>query len=162
MSKKGGIEALSEFNNVPLTYAGFQSIDTITRDLKHAVNYSDLLILPVPSFAQEPLFIEMLPYLRNGQTIMLMPGNYGSLVLNKIKNEYGYKHLNITFVDAISIPWATRIGSAQLAILGMKEFLPVSAFPASETQNAIAKLQEVMPLPLIALENVICAGLEKY
>ncbi|WP_305368641.1 NAD/NADP octopine/nopaline dehydrogenase family protein [Photobacterium leiognathi] len=161
IEQKGGIEALSEFNNVPLTYAGFQSIDTITRDLKHAVNYSDLLILPVPSFAQEPLFIEMLPYLRNGQTIMLMPGNYGSLVLNKIKNEYGYKHLNITFVDAISIPWATRIiGSAQLAILGMKEFLPVSAFPASETQNAIAKLQEVMPLPLIALENVICAGLE--
>lgn len=161
IEQNGGIEALAEFNSVPLTYAGFQAIDTVTRDLQTAVEYSDLLILPVPSFAQEPLFIDMLPHLKNGQIIMLMPGNYGSLVLNKIKNEHGYSDLDITFVDAISIPWATRIiGPAQLAILGMKEFLPVAAFPASQTQYAIEQLQAVMPLPLTPLKNVICAGLE--
>ncbi|MGR5079665.1 nopaline dehydrogenase [Photobacterium swingsii] len=158
---RGGIEALSSFNDVPLTYAGFQKIDKVTRELKEAIAYSDLLILPVPSFAQEPLFIEMLPHLRDGQIIMLMPGNYGSLVLNRIKQDQGYADLDITFVDAISIPWATRIvGPAELAILGMKEFLPVAALPASKTQEAIARLQPVMPLPLTALDNVISAGLE--
>ncbi|WEM43635.1 NAD/NADP octopine/nopaline dehydrogenase family protein [Photobacterium sp. DA100] len=161
IEQRGGIEALSHFNDVELTFAGFQAIDKISRDLKETLDYADLVVLPVPSFAQEPLFIEMLPHLRDGQIIMLMPGNYGSLVLNRIKHERGYGQLDITFVDAISIPWATRIvGPAQLAILGMKEFLPVAAFPAKRSQMAIDALQPVMPLPLTALGNVIEAGLE--
>jgi len=161
IEQRGGIEALASFNDVPLDFAGFQPIDMVTRELKQAVAYSDLLILPVPSFAQEPLFTAMLPHLHDGQTIMLMPGNYGSLVLNQIKNDLGYQELDITFVDAISIPWATRIvGPAQLAILGMKEFLPVAALPAHRTSSAIEQLQQVMPLPLTPLCNVISAGLE--
>ncbi|MGF1723988.1 NAD/NADP octopine/nopaline dehydrogenase family protein [Photobacterium nomapromontoriensis] len=161
IKQRGGIEALATFNDVDLTFAGMQPINKISRDLEETLAYSDLLVLPVPSFAQEPLFIEMLPHLKDGQIIMLMPGNYGSLVLNRIKHEQGYGDLDITFVDAISIPWATRIvGPAQLAILGMKEFLPVSAFPAKHTQQAIEALQPVMPLPLTALNNVIEAGLE--
>lgn len=157
----GGITALATSNNVELSFAGFQAIDTVTRDLKQAVDYADVLILPVPSFAQEPLFRAMLPHLKNGQLIMLMPGNYGSLVLNKIKHDEGYHDLDITFVDAISIPWATRIvGPAELAILGMKNYLPVAALPACRTQAEIARLQPLMPLPLTALDNVIMAGLE--
>lgn len=35
----------------------------------------------------------------------------------------------------------------------MKEFLPVAAFPASQTQYAIEQLQAVMPLPLTPLQN---------
>lgn len=161
IEKHGGIRALAEFNGVSLTYAGFESIAKVTRDLKEAVEFSDILVLPVPSFAQEPLFNEMLPYLRDGQIIMLMPGNYGALVLNRIKKERGYADLDITFVDAISIPWATRIcGEAELAILGMKEFLPVSALPASRTAEAIGRLQPIFPLPLEPLKNVIAVGLE--
>ncbi|ANS84872.1 NAD/NADP octopine/nopaline dehydrogenase family protein [Vibrio scophthalmi] len=161
IEKKGGIEALASFNDVSLTYSGFQPIDKVSRDLEETLRYANLVVMPVPSFAQEALFIDMLPYLRDGQIIMLMPGNYGSLVLNRIKFEQGFENLDITFVDAISIPWATRIvGPAQLAILGMKSFLPVAALPATRTENAIAALQEVMPLQLTALNNVIESGLE--
>lgn len=157
----GGITALASCNDVELSFAGFQAIDTVTRDLQHAVTYADVLVLPVPSFAQEPLFRAMLPHLKNGQLIMLMPGNYGSLVLNKIKHDEGYHDLDLTFVDAISIPWATRIvGPAELAILGIKTCLPVAAFPACRTQEAITRLQPLMPLPLTPLMNVIAAGLE--
>ncbi|ELR63816.1 NAD/NADP octopine/nopaline dehydrogenase [Photobacterium marinum] len=161
IEQQDGIRALDSFNDVPLTYDGFQKIDKISRDLAETIAYADMLVLPVPSFAQEPLFINMLPHLRNGQIIMLMPGNYGSLVLNRLKKEQGYADLDLTFVDAISIPWATRIvGPAEIAILGMKEFLPVAAFPASRTQDAIDALQPVMPLPLKPLDNVLEAGLE--
>lgn len=161
IEQRGGICALESFNDVELTYSGFQACDKISRDLAETVSYADLLVLPVPSFAQEPLFTQMLPHLRDGQIIMLMPGNYGSLALNRIKNEQGFAHLDITFVDAISIPWATRIvGPAEIAILGMKEHLPVAAYPADRTEEAIAALQTVMPLPLTRLSNVIEAGLE--
>ncbi len=90
-----------------------------------------------------------------------MPGNYGSLVLNRIKQQQGYQALDITFVDAISIPWATRIiGPAQIAILGMKQYLPVAAFPARRTEQAIGRCKGIMPLPLRPLAHVIEAGLE--
>jgi opine dehydrogenase len=103
----------------------------------------------------------MLPHLTDNQTIVLMPGNYGSLVLNQLKKDMGYAALKINFVDAISIPWATRItADAEIVILGMKEFLPIAALPASKTDEIISILQPIFPLKLTALENVIAVGLE--
>lgn len=161
ISANGGITSLAQHHGIPLDYAGFEFIDCLTTDIEQAIAYSDILILPVPSFAQAPLFKEMLPYLSDNQTIVLMPGNYGSLALNQLKNDLGYQTLKLTFVDAISIPWATRItGNAEIAIFGMKSFLPVAALPASRTAESIEKLQVIFPLKLTALENVIAAGLE--
>ncbi|MDG1469097.1 MAG: NAD/NADP octopine/nopaline dehydrogenase family protein [Glaciecola sp.] len=161
IAKDGGITSLAEYHGDILDFSGFAPIDCLTTDIQQAVTYSDILILPVPSFAQELLFTQMLPHLSDNQTIVLMPGNYGSLVLNQLKNELGYTDLKLNFVDAISIPWATRItGNAQIAILGMKSFLPIAALPASKTDKMIALLQPIFPLTLTPLDNVIAAGLE--
>lgn len=161
ISKAGGIKSVSSFYDAQLDFSGFEPIALLSKDIKQAVEYAKTLILPVPSFAQEELFKQMLPYLKSGQTIVLMPGNYGSLVLNNLKNTLGYNSLELNFVDAISIPWATRIvGDAQIAILGLKSQLPLAALPASQTQALINQLQPMFPLPLTPLENVIVAGLE--
>lgn len=161
ISANGGITSLTQYHGISLDYSGFEIIDCLTNDIKQAIDYSDILILPVPSFAQVPLFKSMLPHLTDHQTIVLMPGNYGSLELNQVKNALGYQSLKLTFVDAISIPWATRItGNAEIAILGMKSFLPIAALPASKTEEIIALLQPIFPLKLTALSNVIAAGLE--
>lgn len=157
----GGITSLAQYHGISLDYPGFEFIDYLTTDIKQAIAYSDILILPVPSFAQVPLFKEMLPHLTDNQTIVLMPGNYGSLALNQLKKDLGYQELKLNFVDAISIPWATRItGNAEIAILGMKTFLPIAALPASKTNEILALLQPIFPLKLTALVNVIAAGLE--
>jgi len=161
IEKEGGIHSLASFHETELDYSGFEPIHTVTTDMQKAVDFSDVLVLPVPSFAQEALFLEMLPFLRNGQTLILMPGNYGSLVLNKLKDDHGYSTLVLNFIDAISIPWATRItGDAEIAILGMKTHLPVAAFPSSKTVELIEQLQPIFPIPLAALENVIAVGFE--
>jgi len=161
ISANGGITSLAKYHGISLDYSGFEFIDCLTTDIKQAIAYSDILILPVPSFAQVPLFKEMLPHLTDNQTIVLMPGNYGSLALNQLKKDSGYQSLKLNFVDAISIPWATRItGNAEIAILGMKSFLPIAALPASKTDEILALLQPIFPLKLTALANVIAAGLE--
>lgn len=161
ISAEGGIQSLNEYRGAKLDYCGFEHIHLATTNIKEAVEFSSVLVLPVPSFAQAPLFREMLPFLSSGQTIVLMPGNYGSLELTQIKNNEGYASLDISFVDAISIPWATRItGNAEIAIFGMKSFLPVAALPASRTAELIEKLQPIFPLQLTPLENVIAAGME--
>lgn len=161
IEQKGGIEAVSELAELPMSFSGFEPIHTLSRDMAEAVAFADILLLPVPSFAQNVLFDEMLPYLTDEHIIVLMPGNYGSLTLKKRMLDKGYDTLNPTFIDAISSPWACRItGPAQIAIMGLKEFLPVAVMPASKTDSTVERLQEVLPLPLTSLSNVIAAGLE--
>lgn len=160
IAEKGSIEAVSHFDGVDLPVHG-QAQVAVTKAIETAVAHADILVLPVPSFAQEPLFESMLPYLRNGQVIVLMPGNYGSLVLNDLKRQRGYGHLDLTFVDAISLPWATRIvGDAQIAIFGTKNSLPIATLPANRITNITDRLQGFFPVCLTALSNVIAAGME--
>ena len=106
IAEHGGITALAEDDGVDLLLPGFQSIARLTSDVAQAVAYSELLVIPVPSFAQEPIFRSMLPSLRSGQLIYLLPGNYGSLEMARIAIEAGYGHLDLTFIDAATIPWA--------------------------------------------------------
>jgi opine dehydrogenase len=161
IQQRSGIEALPELSGVPLAFSGFTPIHTLSRDIAEAIAFADILLMPVPSFAQEVLFDTMLPYLTNRHMLVMMPGNYGSLTLKKRMRDQGYHHLDPTIVDTISIPWACRInGPAQIAIMGIKEFLPMAALPASSTGAAIASLQGILPLPMKPLKNVIAAGLE--
>ncbi|MEO7953012.1 MAG: NAD/NADP octopine/nopaline dehydrogenase family protein [Polaromonas sp.] len=161
IAEHGGITALAEDDGVDLLLPGFQPIARLTSDIAEAVAYSQLLVIPVPSFAQEPIFRSMLPSLRSGQFIYLLPGNYGSLELRRIAVEAGYGHLDLTFIDAATIPWATRIvAPATIAIYGIKTQLPVGVYPARRTQVALEAIADIAPIPLEALGNVIEAGLE--
>ena len=161
INEKGGIEAVSELHGCDMMFSGFEKIEKATSNIKEAVEFSDLLIMICPSFAQEILFNDMLPHLKDGQTIMLMPGNYGGLVLNKIKNESEKKDLDITFVDSISIPWACRIvDSAKIAIMGLKEYIPMSVYPYSDLEKFKEQVKDVLPLEVRFLRNPLIAGLE--
>lgn len=161
INENGGIEAVEEIYGSKMSFPGFEKIEKATHNAEEAVNFSDVLIIICPTFAQEILFKEILPYLKNGQTIVLMPGNYGCLVLNKIKNESGRKDLDINFVDSISIPWACRIiEPGKIAIMGMKKFLPMSVFPYSNIEKVKESMEGVLPLDIEYLKNPIIAGLE--
>ncbi|KDR94001.1 opine dehydrogenase [Peptoclostridium litorale DSM 5388] len=161
INEKGGIEALEELHECKMLFSGFEKITKATTDIKEAVEFSDVLVLICPSFAQEILFEKMLPHLKDDQIIILMPGNYGGLVLNKIKNDSARSDLKLTFVDAISIPWACRaVEPAKIAIMGLKEFLPMSVFPYSNLEYAKSKIDNILPLRLEFLDNPIVAGLE--
>lgn len=161
INEKGGIEALEELHECKMLFPGFEKITKATTDIKEAVDFSDVLIMICPSFAQEILFKEMLPYLKDDQIIVLMPGNYGGLVLNKVKNNSSRSDLKITFVDAISIPWACRATEpGKIAIMGLKEFLPMSVFPYSNLEYTKSKIDNVLPLRIEFLDNPMVAGLE--
>lgn len=161
IDKNGGINALDTLNDVPLILSGFQSINKVTTDIGEALNYSSILIMVVPTFAQEVLFELMLPHLNSEHILLSMPGNYGSLVMNRMKNDMGYKNLNLAFVDAISIPWACRLGEpGNVGIMGIKEFIYVGVYPKGKTNKILKKLNNFFPIEIKALTNVIEAGLE--
>ncbi len=159
---KGGIEALKEDHGCEMAFSGFETIAKATTDIKEAMEFSDICVMICPSFAQEILFKDMLPHIKKGQIILLMPGNYGGLVLNKMLKEANKEDLGVVFADAISIPWACRVVEpGVITIMGMKEFLPLSIMASGDRKAEVAKrIEEVLPLPIEVLENTIAAGLE--
>ena len=158
--RAGGIRAVADLHGVQLDFAGFQPIHTLTEDVSEAAAFADVIVMPVPSFAQLPLFDSLLPHLRDDQIILLMPGNFGSLVLRRRQQERNFTQ-RLIFVEAISSPWACRItGPAEIAIMGRKTCLPVAALPAARTDETIERLTGLLPLPITPLPNVLAAGLE--
>lgn len=162
IQKAGGIEALAEEHGCQMCFPGFSRIELATTDIAQAMAFADLFVMVAPSFAQEPLFTSMMPHLKDNQTLLLMPGNYGGLVLKKMLKDNGKEDLKITFADAISIPWACRLVSpGVITIMGIKEFLPVSILANGLTRDqAAGKIKDILPIPVEILENPIAAGLE--
>lgn len=161
VQETGGICAMEERNGDPLLFAGFERITKATTDAKEAADFADTMVMVCPSFAQEVLFEAILPYLRDGQILITMPGNFAGLVLDRVLKESG-RDVKITFADAISIPWATRIsGPAQVDIMGLKQFLSVSIFPKTHaTAETKHRIEEALPIPVEFLDTPLQAGLE--
>ncbi|MBI9010781.1 MAG: NAD/NADP octopine/nopaline dehydrogenase family protein [Clostridiales bacterium] len=161
IKKNGGIKAVDTINDVELILSGYQTIDKVTTSMSEALNYSEILVVIVPSFAQEILFDLMLPHLRNDHTIFSLPGNYASLVLENKKRSMGYHHLNLTYVDAMTIPWACRLSEpGSVGIMGIKEFIYAGVFPKSKEVESLEMINEFFPIEVKPLDNVIEAGLE--
>lgn len=161
INKNGGINALEEIHEAKMILSGFESMKIATTSIEEAVNFSNILIMIVPSFAQESMFERMLPYLTDNHILISMPGNYASLILNNKKEKLGYKKLDLTFVDAMTIPWACRIfDPGTIGIMGIKEFIYAGVFPNTRLEITLKKVNEVFPIPVKPLKNVIEAGLE--
>ena len=159
INRGNSIEALGDVEGVECDIAGTERVDKITTSIEEAMSYSRVVVLIVPSYAQEVIFEKIYPYL-DDHIVVTMPGNFASLVYNKLLKDRGVERKAV-FVDAISIPWACRIEcEGGVAIYGTKTHLPVGVFPGEEGKKVVAELEEIFPLPLKLLDNVAAAGIE--
>ena len=162
VQEKGGIEAVAELHECPMLDAGFSKIALPTTNIQAAMEFADIFMMVCPSFAQEIMFEAMLPYLRDGMKIFIIPGNYGGLILNKRLQNSEMKGTDVTFLDTISLPWATRLAHpGAVAIMGVKEFMPMSVFPSSKrTPEMEALVEEVFPIRPEFLQDPVAAAFE--
>jgi len=161
--QRGGIEALAEFwaedRVVPAMLSGFARVSGLTTDPGEAMDFADVVVMIVPQFAHEAIFKLVMPHLRDGQTMVVLPGNFGSLVFKKMMIEAGLSRA-VTFVETTSIPYAVRIvGPGQVYIEGKKVGLTAGSLPSSGTGKALEDLKDVLLLKVSPLENVLAAGL---
>lgn len=159
INRGNSIEALAQDDGLVCDIPGRVEITRITTSMEEAVKFSKILIVVVPSYAQEIIFERMYEYLED-HIVVSMPGNFASLVYNNYVRERGGRRKAV-YVDAISIPWACRIQcEGGVAIYGTKTHLPVGVFPGNRGREVVETLSEVFPLPLKLLDNVVAAGLE--
>lgn len=140
IEESGGVKAIKNVEGVNLILHGFEHIKKVTTSIREAIEYSSMIVMIVPSFAQEKLFELMLPYLSNNHILFSMPGNFASLVLENKRKKMGYNDLEMTYVDAMTIPWACRLFEpGTIGIMGIKEFIYAGVLPKNKESQVLNK-----------------------
>ena len=93
----------------------------VTMDIKDAVEDADVIFIVVPSFAHPTIFQKMIPHLKNGQHIIIVPDNYGSFLLKKMMSDSGFNP-DISVSGAPSLPYACRISDFNTVMIYKKKF----------------------------------------
>lgn len=134
-------------------------IERLTSDPEEAVSGADIIYFAAPAFAQRPILEMAAPYLENGQTIVLIPGNFGSLTFSKWLSDNNYD-IDISIIETDTLPYACRmVEPGNIDIWGMKEYISAAALPSTSTEKSLEDISAAFPVPLVKAPNVIAIGL---
>lgn len=68
---------------------GVAEIDVVTTDFEEALDGVGIVVVSIPSVGYEPFFERLIPHLEDGMVVHLFPGNFGSLMLEKMMRAEG-------------------------------------------------------------------------
>ena len=114
-----------------------------TMDIKEAVKDTDVILIVVPSFAHKPIFKKLVPILEDGQHVIVVPGNYGGLLLKKMMRERGVQK-EITISETASLPYACRIFKYNTVMIYKKKFrLKIASSPGRNNPEVIDIMDDI-------------------
>src|SRR5262249_57523868 len=116
-------------------------------DIKAAVTSTKRIVVALPASAHADVARLCAPYLRDGQTILLVPGRTGgALEFRRVLRESGCR-ASVLLGEANTFPFASRaVGPADAVIFGTKNEIRAAALPASRTNHLISACK-----PLLAI-----------
>jgi len=118
-------------------------IKEVTMDIAEAIKDAVTIFVVVPAFAHEPIFKKMIPHLKSGQHIVIMPGNYGCFKLRKMLNDKGLD-LDISITETASLQYACRITSYnEVRVFKKKDKLHMATSPCSCFKQIFNLLQDI-------------------
>lgn len=114
-----------------------------TMDIEEALKDTNVILIIVPSFAHIPIFERMVSHLKDGQHVIIMPGNYGGLRLKKMMNDRGIKK-EITISETASLPYACRISAYNTVMIYKKKSrLKMASSPRQNNQEALDIMNDI-------------------
>ena len=117
-----------------------------TADIDAAVRGAELILAPLPAFAQEDVARAIAPHLSAGQVVFLPPGTFGSYVMACAVRNAGC-NAEITFAETGTLPYlARKHGPAEVAITMRARRLPTGAFPARRGAHAFEVIRKAYPV----------------
>jgi len=144
----GGIQVEGEIQ-------GFAPLNVITSNIEEAIKDTDIIMVVVPATGQRFMAENLVPFLKDGQIIVLNPGRTGgALEFKQI-----FKERNVTaeviISEAQTFLFASRIsGPAQVKIFRIKNSIPVAAIPAYKTVEVVTALRKALP-QFVPEDNVL-------
>ncbi|MFA5528677.1 MAG: NAD/NADP octopine/nopaline dehydrogenase family protein [Peptostreptococcales bacterium] len=158
---KDSIKKIERTKKIKLIGAidGEATLYKVTTDMKEAVKGAEIVIIPVPAFAQEPMFDSYIEFAEKGQTIIFFPGNCAGLrfykkLLQKDMSDF------ITIVEGDTMPYATRkLNDDEVNILGIKKKLYLAAIPSNKTEKVVNLLNKEFYNIFVEAPNVLYTSL---
>lgn len=128
----------------------------LTNDFTRAVSGADVILVCVSARRQEEILARMEGRLSNGQLVLLIPGNMGSVHFKRRLRELGKQ--DVTVAELCGNLWACRrTGPGRVLVALPASAKYVAAYPAGDTAAAIRSLEGI--LEVLPAVNIIEATL---
>jgi opine dehydrogenase len=137
-------------------------LEGVTMDAGEAIDGADVVLVVVPSFAHPSIFSRMIPHLKDGMRIVIVPGNYGGLLLKKMMAEAGCG-ARVAISETASLPYACRISAFNTVQIYKKKFrVKLGTSPVGENATAIAVMNRIFDglVQFFPAKNLLEVGLE--
>lgn len=133
----------------------FAKLHHVTDDPKSAVEEAELIMVVVPASGHRNVALKIAPYLKNDQIIVLNPGRTGGALEFQQALIEKDSQCSPIICEAETFLFASRgTGPAEARIFRTKYSVPVAAFPATRTAEALERICEVYP-QFIPAKNVL-------
>ncbi len=119
---------------------GFARLNMAGFDVAEAVRDAWLILVSVPSFGQSAFFDALIPNLEDGQTVVLITGNMGTLELAGLLGEKEIRK-RITLAETNTLPYGTRLNGPASVNVEYKTSVSLAAFPSKLTAEVIAAMK---------------------
>ncbi len=138
---------------------GLARLDQVTTDMKEALSGAEVILMVVPAFAQRPFAEACAPYLRDGQVVVLTPGNFGGAIeFSNILARKG-KGQKVLIAEMECMIYSGFKSEPTVAwVSGYKKGLRLAAYPGRDTQEVMKKMLQIYP-DLRSARNVLETGL---
>jgi opine dehydrogenase len=122
---------------------GLGRVDVVTDEMAVAVQGAELIMVTTVANAHATIAYQLAPLLEEGQTIVLNPGRtFGALEFRTIIEQYSSKKVYIA--ETQSLLYACRAeGNGEVRIIGVKDKLPVAAYPSKDTDVVLENLTQL-------------------
>lgn len=155
VSFQAQLDAVKEIGFIQLRgkIRGIGTPAKITTDPKEAVEDAEAIFIHVPSDRHEEIARRIAPYVKDGQHILIIPGNLGSFIFRKVFKEMGVT-ANVTLTEKEGNFCPCRLSAPAEVTVGMPLNLKgkVASLPASDTPKVLKALEGVVEYT--ANENV--------
>lgn len=135
-------------------------IEFATTDLRQAIDNAGLIMVATTATAHRPLATQISTLLKDGQIIVLNPGRTcGAVEFRNTLEQEGLKK-KVYVAEAQTLIYACRIVEiGTVNIIGVKDNVLVSAFPASDTEHVLKVLKPIYPC-FFPAKNVLQTSFE--
>jgi opine dehydrogenase len=121
---------------------GFAKVALATLNLSEAVQGADLIMVTTQALAHERVAKELVPYLSEGQSVVLWPGSGGTLVFRKVWDELGMNR-RVFLAEGVTFPYCCRRlkgpGTVNIHRVDGPRML-LAALPATDTEAVMKAL----------------------
>ena len=150
--EKGGIEISGPMR------AGFARLNLISTDLNEAISNCPSIMIVTQANAQEMLAEMLAPIVTPGQTIFLLPGSAGSLILGKKFREFGVGS-DVHLAETVTLPYICRkTGENEVHVERRTGSLGLASFPAKDIDAVFPIFHDIYP-DSYKMQNVLEVGL---